>query len=70
MQLLGAGLPIVGSLTRGNSNNLGSNINQVMQALPQLGQMMNLQLTQQQRVDPLHQSLVTMAQRLLPNSAR
>lgn len=72
MQLLGGAAPIVGGLLRGNGsgNSLGSNIQQVMQAVPQLGQMMNLQLGQAQRADPLHQSLVTLAQRLLPNSAR
>lgn len=71
MQALAGGLPIVGALTNRNAGgSLGSNINDVMQALPELRQMLNLQMGQAQRADPLHQSLVTLSQRLLPNSAR
>lgn len=71
MQALAGAAPIVGSLTRGSGgNSLGSNISQVMQAVPQLGQLMDLQLGQAQRADPLHQSLIQLSQRLLPNSAR
>lgn len=71
MQALAGAAPIAGSLMRGNGgNSLGSNISQVMQAVPQLGQLMDLQLGQAQRADPLHQSLIQLSQRLLPNSAR
>lgn len=71
MQTLGSAAPIVGALAgRNNSTSLGSSVSDVMRAVPQLGQMLDLQLAQAQRADPLHQSLITLSQRLLPNSAR
>lgn len=71
MRLLGGAAPIVGALTQRNAGgSLGSNINELLTALPQVRDMMDLQVRQAQRADPLHQSLVTLSERLLPNSAR
>lgn len=71
MRALGAAAPVVGMLTQRNAGgDFGSNVGSVMDALPQLRQLLDLQLGQAQRADPLHESLVRMSQRLLPNSAR
>lgn len=71
MRALAGAAPVVGALTQRNAGgSLGSNVADVMRAVPQLGQMLDLQLGQAQRADPLHQSLITLSQRLLPNSAR
>lgn len=71
MKLLSAAPSIIGLLGNRNAGgSLSSNVGQVMQAVPQLGQLLDLQLAQARRADPLHESLVTLSQRLLPNSAR
>lgn len=70
-QILGGAAPVVGALTQGNAGgSLSSNVNDLFAAMPQLKTMLDLQVGQAQRADPLHESLIRLSQRLLPNSAR
>lgn len=70
MRLLGAAGPVAGMFMNNGGGSLGSNASDVLGQVPQLKALLDLQLGQAQRADPLHQQLVAMSQRLLPNSSR
>lgn len=65
-----AGLAPVAGMFGNPGGSLGSNASDILSQVPQLKALLDLQLGQAQRADPLHQSLVTLSQRLLPNSSR
>lgn len=45
-------------------------LNELLQQIPQLREMLDLQLNQAKRQDPLHEAVTKMSMNLLPNSAR
>ncbi len=63
--------PIVGALRYNNNNqNNAPDANQMIASNPQLKQLFDLQVGQAQRADPMHEALVRLSTRLLPNSAK
>jgi hypothetical protein len=68
LRTLGGAAPIVGAMTAPRQS-LQGGVNDVMN-IPGVREMLDLKMGQARRADPLHEALVTMSQRLLPNSSR
>lgn len=72
---IGAGLGALknlfggGSDSRDDARDQAQGVQELLRALPQVQQMLDLQVRQAQRNDPLHEALVQMSMNLLPRSA-
>lgn len=72
LRALGAAAPVVTSLASGNGGNQnpGAGLADLLKDVPQLRDMLDLQLNQAKRQDPLHEATTQLAMNLLPNSAK
>jgi hypothetical protein len=63
-----AAIPLAGMIGGGGSSS-GGDLSSLMQSVPQLKDMLDLQVSQAKRNDPLHQAVTQMAMNLMPRSA-
>ena len=68
LRALAGAAPMVGALTAPRQS-LGGSMSDIMNQ-PGVREMLELKMKQARRADPLHEALITMSTRLLPNSAR